>query len=257
LTRTFFSGDAMMNSPRVLYDQLARILDGGNPREALQQVRRICAAFEDDGGAWELRGLLEAEIGQPESAVRSFERAGLLVPLEPWSSRVFALQYVAIGRRELGVDLLSELGRSGLLETGLIRLVSQDLVKLGFPERSAEVLRRALRIDPCDAMLWHERAAIEAVLGESPEACLALVTQAIELMPERFEFRVTGATLLIRMNQVLEAYQLVREFVTPDGVALDCPCCLWRLIHLFNCFDDEQRVRICYRRLAECVADQL
>ncbi|MFG0267027.1 MAG: hypothetical protein ACF8AM_18035 [Rhodopirellula sp. JB055] len=238
-----------MTTTQQLYDQLTTVLCEGNIHKALQHLQKICDDQENDGAAWELRGLLQAQAQQPADAVQSFERASLLIPLEPWSSRVMALQYIAIGRSQLGIDLLFELGTSSLLKTPLVRMVSHDLLTLGHPEKSAEILCQAIERSPEDAILWHELSATQSVLGEAPSECLTSAYRAIELMPEATEFRVTAATLLIRMDQVLEAYHLVRQVVTSESIELDCDCCLWRLIHLFNCFADRDRVRVCYRKL--------
>lgn len=86
-------------------------------------------------------------------------------------------------------------------------------------------------------------------MGEKPEVCLQTVEHAIRLAPATVEFRVNAWTLLIRWNQTYEAYELVRQVVTEDRVDLDCECCLWRVICIFDSFDDEVRLRSCYRQL--------
>lgn len=234
---------------REVYDQLAITLQEGDVERALRYLDVICQEQEDDGAAWELRGLLLAQTNRPAEAVCSFERASLLIPLEPWSSRIMAIQYIGVGKTKLGIDLLTELGKSSVLATPLIRMVSHDLLTIGHPERAAEVVSHAIKRCPDDATLWHELAAVQSVLGEDAAVCLETVSRAIELLPDAVEFRVTAATLLIRMDQILEAYQLVRQVVSNDSIDLDCDCCLWRLIHLFSCFDDHARMQICYRRL--------
>lgn len=88
-----------------LYDELSIALAEGDIDDALAQLDVICRVHPDHGGAWELRGLLQAQAGRPNLAVRYFERASALVSLEVWSSRVMALQYLAIGHRQTAVGL--------------------------------------------------------------------------------------------------------------------------------------------------------
>ena len=131
----------------------------------------------------------------------------------------------------------------------MLRVISHDLLKLGHPELSTEVIWNSLIRNNKDAILWHELAAIQSAMGESPAVCLRTVQQAMTLSPDAVEFRVTAATLMIRLDQVEQAYQLVRQAVSQDGVDLDCACCLWRLICIFDCFEDHDRMAVCYLKL--------
>lgn len=83
----------------------------------------------------------------------------------------------------------------------MLRLVSHDLLTIGRPELSAEIIWKAVRADPNNAVLWHELSAIQSTLGESPEVCLHAVQRAIQLAPVTTEYRVTAATLMIRLDQ--------------------------------------------------------
>ncbi|MEM1228524.1 MAG: hypothetical protein AAGJ40_22760 [Planctomycetota bacterium] len=232
-----------------LYAELERHLGDDDLDGSLLVLDQICRLHDDHAGAWEMRGLLEAKAGRPNLSVRYFERASELASLEIWSSRTLAIQYVAIDRKELAAEVLHVLGLSGRLETAMLRVVSHDLLTLERPELAADITWNAIKSDRENALLWHELSAIQSVLGESPETCLQSVQRAIELAPVTTEFRVTAATLMIRMDQVQAAYDVVRQVVTPRHVELDCPCCLWRLICIFESFDDHERMAVCYDRL--------
>ncbi|TWT73309.1 tetratricopeptide repeat protein [Allorhodopirellula solitaria] len=232
-----------------LYDELSVALSDGDTDAALEQLDVICRVHSDHGGAWELRGLLQAQSGRPNLAVRYFERARELVSLEVWSSRIMAMQYLAIGREKTAVGLLYTLGVSAPLATAMTRLISHDLLTLGHPELSASVIRSALQRNRREPLLWHELSAIESRLGESPAVCLQSVENAILLAPEVAEFRVTAATLLIQMDLPSEAYEVVCQVVSGQSIELDCECCLWRLVCIFDCFDDHDRMAVCYQRL--------
>ncbi|MEM6364044.1 MAG: hypothetical protein AAF745_06450 [Planctomycetota bacterium] len=237
-----------------LYADLEFHLSGGDLDGSLAVLDEICRQFESHGGAWELRGHLEARAGRPNLSVRYFERASELCELEAWSSRTLAIQYVAIGRDEVAAEILHVLGLSGRLESPLLRRVSQDLVTLDRLELAVDIVWHAIQINGGDAALWHELAAIQSLLGESPDVCLQAVERAIELAPSSTEFRVSAATMMIRMDDVQAAYELVRDVVGPDdgpaSVDLDCPCGLWRLICIFESFNDFARMSVCYDRLS-------
>lgn len=240
----------------VLYAELETRLTEGNLDRSLRVLDRICSQHDHHAGAWEMRGILEAKSGRPNLSIRYFERASELASLETWSSRTMAIQYVAIDRRDLGTKLLHTLGMSGRLQIGMLRTVSRDLLTLSRPELSADIIWNALKSDQDNALLWHELSAIQSVLGASPDVCLESVERAIRLAPTAIEFRVTAATLMIRLDQINEAYEMVRQVVTPQRVDLDCPCCLWRLICIFESFDDHERLAVCYDRLSGIEANR-
>ncbi|MCG8651153.1 MAG: hypothetical protein MI861_15050, partial [Pirellulales bacterium] len=142
-----------MISTYQLYDELSEILAHGGIEAALEQLDRICQIHEDHGGAWELRGLLEAQAGRPHLAVSYFERASVLVPLEPWSSRVMAICYISIGKKDLGVDLLHWLGISDGASVPLVRIAAHDLIGFGYPELAANIVWSHLRQNVNEAIL--------------------------------------------------------------------------------------------------------
>ena len=239
-----------MYSSDQLYDELGEILANQGIEPALQQLDIICRDYPWHGGAWELRGLLESQAGRHNLAVRYFEQATELVPLESWSSRVMAISYIKIGRTALGIDLLQLLASSPQAGPGLIRIIIHDLINVGRAEIADEVVWTGLSRFSDNASLWHELSAIRSLLGYTPRQCLQAAQRAVMLAPEVAEYRVTMASVLIRMNLAREAYDVVACITDSGQVGLDCPCCLWRLICIFDCFDNPDAVTLCYERLS-------
>ncbi|MEM9827813.1 MAG: hypothetical protein AAF958_14575 [Planctomycetota bacterium] len=232
-----------------LYAELEATLYSGDIDSSLRLLQRVCGEFPDHVGAWELRGLLEAQRGRPRSAILYLNRAGEIGALETWSTRTLAMQYRAIDKTDVATDLLHSLGLHGDLGTGLMRRVLHDLIELRRPELAAQLAWHELQLDAKNAVIWHELAAAQSVIGLPPEDCLRSVQHAIEIAPEIVEYRVTASTFLIRMDAIREAYDVVCQVVSPSKLQLDCPCCLWRLICLFETFGDHDRMSLCYRKL--------
>jgi predicted Zn-dependent protease len=239
-----------------LYDQLETCITQDDLDGALAVLEDLCRKHSDQAAPWEIRGLLEATAGRPNSAIHYFKRARQYAPLEVWSVRTMALQYVALNQVSIAIETLHSLGMSGQLETSGIRMLSTDLINLGAPELSAEIINNAINQRPDDPLLWHELSAVQSILGKPASVCLQSAEKAIMLSPTTTEFRVTAASILIRMDHLQTAYDLVCHVVTPNRIELDCACCLWRLICLFDTFEDLPRMSICYERLTQVEAAQ-
>ena len=232
-----------------LYGRLEACMMQGDIDNALEVLDDLCRKHSDHAAPWEIRGLIEATAGRPNSAIHYLKRARQFAPLEVGSIRTMALQYVALNKIPVAIDILHTQGMKSHLETSSVRMLSTDLINLGAPGQSLQVLLKATQERPEDPLLWHELAAVQSRLGEPAAVCLNTVKMAIMLSPATTEFRVTAATILIRMDELQMAYDLVCQVVTPTHVGLDCVCCLWRLICLFDTFEDIPRMEICYQQL--------
>lgn len=216
---------------------------------ALQVMVGITQERPDSGPAWELRGLLESHLGFVSAAVSSLEQASLLVPLQPLASRCLALDYISQDRHRLGVELLVSLARAQQ-DPYFVRRINYDLLKLSEYQASHQMLTESLAcVD--SALLWHELSATLSKLNRPAEESLSAAMRAISLSPDFASYRVTAASLLVTMNEADDAFYLVRDLSAKQIQELDCLCCLWRLIHIYNCFDSDERVRLCYSRLHE------
>lgn len=237
-------------SSSYLYGQLEACITQANIDGALSVLDDLCRKHSDQAAPWEIRGLLEATAGRPNSAIHYFKRASQFAALEVWSVRTMALQYVALNEISVAIEILHTQGMTGQLETSSVRMLSTDLINLGASELSLDILNKATQERPEDPLLWHELSAVQSKLGKPASVCLKTVKMAIMLSPSTTEFRVTAATILIRMDELQMAYDTVCQVVTPTHIGLDCPCCLWRLICLFETFADIPRMEICYEQLA-------
>lgn len=215
---------------------------------AYQTMILRCDDAPNSGPAWELRGLIESHLSLHYEAIQSLEYASLLNPLDPLASRCLALEYMGAGKRELGIDLLISLA-SGVRSPEFIRLISHDLLQVGACEASFKVVSEALtRVE--SALLWHELSATLSKMRRPAHDALAAALQAATMEPDAASYRVTAATLYISLDEPEEAYALVR-YLSEDSIRrLDCACCLWRLICIFDCFESYDLLRVCYEQWA-------
>ncbi|MEM6472246.1 MAG: hypothetical protein AAF802_21980 [Planctomycetota bacterium] len=243
--------------PTELYAQLSASLSEGEFDQALQHAEEICRVCPEDGGAYEMRGLLAAKTGRPNLAVHYLETAKRFLPLEPLSVRLLGFAYLALGREEHGIRLLRDVASEHASEPAFNRLIGRDLLGQGYANHAIQVLTEGVQCNPDEHATWHELGAAQSVAGLSPAQCLDSVRKAIALEPNTTSYRVTASSLLIRLDRIVEAYQTVCQVISPDSCRLSCTCCLWRLIFLFDCFDDHARMKRCYTQLEKCRKQEL
>lgn len=238
-SQSSFSGER-----RQILEAIADDLVNGRLRAAHAWLCRRCEEQPLLGTAWELKGLLESQLGWQQDAIRSLEAASMLAPITPLASRCLALEYYAVGKERLGIELLYSLGEFQS-DPQLIRLLNHDLLRRGACSMAVDLVSKTLVQQPHSPLLWHELSASLAKLGRPAEDCLGPARRAVELQPGVACYRVTLATLLIRLDRSEEAYATVR-MSRRMLCQLTCECCIWRLICVFDCFHDRHRLKVCY-----------
>jgi adenylate cyclase len=119
-------------------------------------VDRAVALNPNSAKAWEFRGWTYQRVGQPEEAIRSFERAIRLSPFDPW--------------------LFSTLPGMGIA-----------LIGLGRFDEAVAAAKNALQKNQNSGTAYHCLAAALAHLGRDAEARTA-VAQLLEIEPD---FRIS------------------------------------------------------------------
>ena len=120
----------------------------GDIDNALEVLDDPCRKQSDHAAPWEIRGLPEATAGQPNSAIHYFKRARQFARLEVGSVRTMALQYVALNKIPVAIDILHTQGMKGHLETSCVRMLSKDLINLGAADQSLDMLIKATQERP-------------------------------------------------------------------------------------------------------------
>jgi len=228
-----------------LLESFAGDLIRGDWQKVVDQLVEQTRSAPEQMAAWEFRGLFESLLGRHHQAIHSLETASILAPLHPLAARCLALEYYAIGRHSLGIDLLVGLAATTQQES-LVRLLSHDLLKRRAHQAAIDMLFEKLDRLGDSAVLWHE---LSAALSQVPQRLLDSLTavgRAIQLEPETASYRLTAAALLIRLEQPEQAFEVVSQLSETSIRQLKCPCCLWRLVNLYYWFEDIPRARICH-----------
>jgi len=150
------------------YLRLALSIDGNDP-EALSLLGRNTAFFSGDfdtaremvdravafnpnaAMAWSQRGWTYQIAGQPEEAIRSFERAIRISPFDPWRFSTFAgmsATFIGLGRFDEAVIAAKKAVRSNPRFSGAYRSLASSLAHLNREAEAREAAARLLELEP-------------------------------------------------------------------------------------------------------------
>jgi TolB-like protein len=118
---------------------------------AREMVDRAVALNPNASGAWEQRGWTYLFAGQPEEAIRSFDRANRLSPFDPWRFSTFAGMsgaFIGLGRFDEAVSAAKKAVRQNPLYPVTYRFLASALAHLGRDTDAREAAARMLELEP-------------------------------------------------------------------------------------------------------------
>jgi adenylate cyclase len=123
----------------------------GNFDAAKEMVDRAVALNPNSALAWEQRGWAYEYSGKAEEAIRSFERAIRLSPLDPLLFSTFtgiSLALVSLGRFDEAVAAAKKALRKNQNFSSTYRCLAAALAHLGREEEARDAAARLLKLDP-------------------------------------------------------------------------------------------------------------
>jgi adenylate cyclase len=118
---------------------------------AKEMVDRAVALNPNAAFVWGERGWTYLLAGQPEEAIRSFERAIRLSPFDPWLSSRFAgmgIALIGVGRFDEAVSAAKKAVRQNPLYPLTYRCLASALAHLGREAEAREAAARLLELEP-------------------------------------------------------------------------------------------------------------
>jgi len=240
----------MQQSKRVPALAAARdAYEAGHIHDAMEITKQHLHQHKDDGRGWEMIGLIQFSRGRFQVSVSALERAALFVPLRPAARVCLAHGYARVGRQELSRDLLAGLIDDESLPIPLLLQVATGLDAINQPGLAMRACRVASERDPDQPQPYYDMGYYVARCGYPPSLTESLARKAIALDPQRVCYRVGLASLLMKQNRDVEAYEFVQCFTSEQIERIACRCCLERIVSLFRNFGDMRRVVLCKQQL--------
>lgn len=223
----------------------------GNLWAALEVVAQTVSQNEEDGRPWELMGLIFRNLVKPKSAVNAFERAALLVPLQPLSQICLAECYGVIGKKSLARDLYLNQAELYANSAELLLFIAAGLEGIDEPHLAMEMCREASSIAPDSGQVVYDMCFYACRCGAPISVIETLAWRAVELEPDNVHFRVGLASLLVRLGLPSKAHWAVNALSPKQISEVSCACCLERIKQLYESVSDTPRSKQCAQRLID------
>jgi adenylate cyclase len=139
------------NDPEALATAGNLTLLSGDLDAAKEMVDRAVALNSNSAFVWNQRGYLYQGSGQAEEAIRSFERAIRLSPLDPMNFMTFAglaSAFIRLGRFDEAVAAAKKSLRQSQTYTGAYRCLAAALAHLGREAEARGAVVRMLELEP-------------------------------------------------------------------------------------------------------------
>jgi adenylate cyclase len=118
---------------------------------AREMVDRAVALNPNTNMAWEVRGWIYQRAGQPEEAIRSFERAIRLSPFDPWLFSTLAgtgIALIGLGRFDEAVAAAKNAIQKNQTFGTAYHCLAAGLAHLGRDAEARKTATRILEIEP-------------------------------------------------------------------------------------------------------------
>lgn len=210
-----------------------------------QAARKVATVFlewnEDDGDAHQLLGLIcYAECKYTES-VAELEVASLLQPVKLKSRICLAHGYAWIGLRSLAYDLLRDLANEEIVAAELALHIASGLNLVGRPDMALRSAQKVINRDDQVAQAWYDYGYYTGRCGGSDSEVELTTSKAISLDPGNSTYRVGLAGLLFQQNRMDEAIKVIQSLTDEHISAIDCLCCIEKVVALYRQADDGHR----------------
>jgi adenylate cyclase len=123
----------------------------GDNESSIEMADRAVALNPNSYGAWLYRGWVYRSAGQPEEAIRSFERAVRVSPIDPWLHRSFTgmgYALIELGRFDEAIVAGKKALRQNASYPVTYRCLASAFAHLGRDAEAREAAARLLELDP-------------------------------------------------------------------------------------------------------------
>ena len=223
----------------------------GNIESALQITKKHLRFNNSDARGWELIGLIQYSRGRFRVSVSALERAALFAPWRPAARVCLAHGYAKVGRVLLSRDLLSDMIDDESITVPLLLQVAVGLDAVNEPCLAMNACRAAIEREPEFAQPYYDMGYYAAICGYPAHMSESLARKAISLDPDNARYRVGLSSLLVKQDCYREAYGFVSCLSLNQLAEIRCPCCLRRLIGLYEDFGDQERAEFTQQQLME------
>ncbi len=211
-------------------------------------LHRHLVEHKQCGRGRELLGMIYHRWREWDIAVEFLEEASVRVPLQPMAECALADCYRATQRFRWARTLYrGALHRRDACTPALLAAAA-GLDALDDCRAAIAACRRAIQLDPKMAQSHFDLSYYLGRCGAAVATVEVSARRAIALDPQNLTFRIGLAGFLHQHQRSEEAGPLLNSLSVEHVQLLQCPCCLSRLIGVFEAIGDEERATWCRQR---------
>lgn len=241
-----------MDSNQSQLTAVLALYEAGLHQECLELACLELEKRPHDGKLWEVRGLAHDALGHRAESMKALETATTLVPLSLAGQCVLARCYAFVGHRELARNMYRHLFSLEPLPDRILAAVAAGLGSVGDSALALEACRRAAARELDSGQPFYGMAHYMVRLNYPLESVAAVLRRAIDVEPDRFQFRFALATACQQLGRLQEAYRVIRPVVNAERLrGIRCVHCVRRMEAIVTAAGDDELRAACRNRLAE------
>lgn len=218
-----------------------KLFQSGLSRAALDIIGIELELQPDQGSLWLLRGTILHAQGDWPTALAAIETASLLVPLTQGGQLVLADCYSHTDKHELASIAYKHLLAQETLPIDYYAGLYAGFKRAGQLELALSTCRKALELSPDNDDACFGMAHCMSGLAFPPRQITTVLRKAVELAPDKSQYRISLALQLVLTKRRKEAYQAFIKGAPGIIATITCKCIALRLLELCAWAGDETR----------------
>lgn len=227
----------------------SRMIENGQYRPAHRMLLRVLADNPNDACGWELLGRIHEAWKQIPQAINCLENALRAIPPSVRRLLQLARLYQRANRESDALAAILRALEHPQAQADELLNVAKLFAAVGCQALAIEACRRCVKIDPDYDRGYYELSQLLSSSGAPSNLIETAARKAIQLNPDNCEYRIGLAGFLLQQERAEEAGRLVAEIPDSHFQTMSCPCCLVRLIRIFEFIGDPSRALSCDRQL--------
>jgi Flp pilus assembly protein TadD len=225
------------------------LYERGFVRAALGTLSRGTEQFPDAARLWEMQGILLHREEDFVGAEFALETATMLAPLSMAGEYALAACYVQTGHLSAAGSIYEHLLNRRHVPTARLAELAAGLAKCGMLHQALIVCRQAAELEPDSDEAIYGMAHYMSRLSYPAEQVIPLLQKAVDLAPHEALYRLALVGWLARTGCFRQAHHHLKA-ITPERLqAIECSCCLNRLMEVGRKSDDHELVSL----LSDCL----
>lgn len=225
------------------------LYERGFVRAALGTLARGVDQFPDAARLWEMQGILLHREQDFAGAEFALEAATMLAPLSVAGEYALAACYLKSCHFSAAGAIYEHLLNRRHVPTARLSELAAGLARCGMLHQALTACRQAAELEPDSEEAIYGMAHYMSRLAYPAEQIIPLLQKAVDLAPHESLYRLALIGWLARTGCFRQAYRHLKAIPPERLQAIECACCLNRLIQIGREAEDLELVSL----LTDCL----